>query len=191
MSKAYGQNIVAKNRMAVREGITRAADMNKWHKSHDIKKRVVKGSKRDNRSGVPVRPGACYGKPSKESEHVPELLSAAVLTMPDRGYPDMSNQRVPGRLPLPRATASSEKLQQHNMRAMNPKAGSDWQMSKFRNVGARIDRYGREKALLGGGGGMGDSLADAIDDIVAADEADKAGVDAGVDEGKMGEEVKG
>jgi len=148
-SKAHGQNMVAKNRRAVQDGVTTAAGFTAWHKENSIQRRVVKGSKRTVGNKPPVADGTTYGRPSIESEHVPDLLSAQVLALPDRDYPNMQNQVRAGRLPLPRPTRSSEINQSYNRTMLHDHAKSQgpqklWQMKKYERIGPSIDRYGRD-----------------------------------------------
>lgn len=151
-SKLGGQNIVEKNRRAVIQGVTTPAQMNEWHRNNSVQKRIVKGTKRNSRNCPPVPQGTCYGRPSKESMHVPDLMGGMkgntnVLNMPDNSYaPGWENQGKPGRLPLPRPTHSSDICKKHNKQTLESKSStSSWQMKKFMAIGPKIDKYGKPR----------------------------------------------
>lgn len=143
------RNIVAENKASVGVGAPRGkalaayrAANPKYHKA----RKVERASRRTN----PYSDKALtYGRGSEASESVGNVMKPSNLSSGanyDANYPDMSGQEMPGKMPLPRPTHSSDLLAEYS-RATSGQAKPRFKMKKFQRVGGRVNSYN------GGGGG--------------------------------------
>eukprot|EP00949_MAST-11_sp_MAST-11-sp1_P002780 g2780.t1 len=149
-SRSHGKrDIIAENRASASAGAINARENAAFRAANPKfvqKRQISRASRQTNPYAHDEQ--LLYGKVSAKSMPVKKLLNAKIAGTSDSNYPDMSNQVVPGRIPRPRPTHSSELLanQQRAAReeARSGKKQEVFKMKKFKRVPAKVTRYLRK-----------------------------------------------
>ncbi|TYZ57274.1 hypothetical protein PybrP1_002232 [[Pythium] brassicae (nom. inval.)] len=132
-------NFIETNRQALLSGCLTAGDARRFANEHpDILVKPVAKSK----PGFVPASDTVYGIKSKESEDINALIQARFTSFSTENtdYPDFSNMKIKGKLPLPRETRASigKDVRLHSGRHAPPDSDPEhlFKMSKFKKVGS-------------------------------------------------------
>ena len=140
------RNIVAENKAAAGAGAPTGKALAKYRQAHPkyVKAKVVgRASRRTNpHSGKNL----CYGIASEPSEAVGKIMRPSAKNMEgfDQNYPDMSGQQMPGKMPMPRPTHSSDLLYQ-NARLPKSSENTAFKMKKFLRVEGKVRSFNNRR----------------------------------------------
>jgi hypothetical protein len=137
------RNIVAENKASVGAGAPRGKALADYRAANPKYHRARKVERASRRTNPYSHKELTYGRGSESSESVGNVMKPSNLRSGsnyDANYPDMSGQEMPGKMPLPRPTNSSDLLAAYS-RANGGPVKEKFKMKKFQRVGSRVNSY--------------------------------------------------
>ena len=142
------RNIVAENKAAAGAGAPTGKALANYRAANPkyVKAKVV--GKKSRRTNPYSKNNLCYGRASVASESVGKVMETGKMALAsfDMNYPDMSGQEMPGKMPPPRPTKSSNLLY-HNARLPSNNmsgTGGAFKMKKFLKVEGKVQSFNRK-----------------------------------------------
>eukprot|EP00944_MAST-04C_sp_MAST-4C-sp1_P000401 g401.t1 len=132
------RNIVAENKACVQAG---ACSTKGWQQAREQNKRYSKvrtGQKASRKTNPYSSKNLTYGKNSEASPAVSKVLATNEANE-NFNYADLKGKRIPGRIPKPRPTHSSDLLAARAQNKSNQASKEPFKLTKFKKITSKIN----------------------------------------------------